>query len=315
MTYLKLNSRITVGSLFFDYVTNVTISKSWQQLTDTATITLPRKLKFKDKKLIDEVGVGDPVLIDLGYSPDLNTEFKGYVTKVKQTVPVKIECEDEMWELKNSSYTQTYDNASISDIRGLIGGSRSIDAVEAKLGPFQISNANGAKILKKLKDDYGLVSWFDNQTLVVGKRYRDNPRTESFDFQENVIENDLEWQKKDDVKIQIVGVSEFSNGNTIKVKVPSDAGDDFNQETRHFFELPESELRNRVNDIVENFRYTGYRGEFTTFGQPFVEHGDEVDLKDQQYPERGGKYFIDAVNVEFGTDGFRRTLKLGKASS
>ena len=91
---LRLNSKITFTSkatgdeIVFDFVNNVEINTSYENLTDTAKITLPRKLNFDGKPIV--VGVtslfkrGDKVKIELGYFPNLRTVFNGYIGLITQ---------------------------------------------------------------------------------------------------------------------------------------------------------------------------------------------------------------------------------------
>ena len=97
------------------FVNNIEIESSFKNLTKTAKITLPRKLTFNGINLVTGqfplFNRGDLILIELGYeyvdnNNNLKTTrkevFRGYVTKIGQTVPITIECEDQMFMLKQA---------------------------------------------------------------------------------------------------------------------------------------------------------------------------------------------------------------------
>lgn len=112
-----------------DFVNNVEIVSSWQNLTDTAKLKIPRNIYIEDQNgntfplllgtaVYENVGNKQPVLlrgdkitIELGYWVDdmkggeklempSEPQFTGYITKIKNRAPLEIECEDEMWQLK-----------------------------------------------------------------------------------------------------------------------------------------------------------------------------------------------------------------------
>jgi hypothetical protein len=65
-----------------------------------------------------------------------------------------------------------------------------------------------------------------------------------------------------------------------------------------------------ADEEIERLRYEGYRGTFTTFGAPRIEHGDVIDLRSDAYPERDGRYLVRAVTTTFGVGGFRQEVTL-----
>ena len=76
--------------------------------------------------------------------------------------------------------------------------------------------------------------------------------------------------------------------------------------------MNEEELKKTATEEMDRLRYVGYRGNFTAFGVPYCTHGDTITLKDSEYPEKDGIYFVDKIIVRSGINGFRRTIYLGK---
>lgn len=64
-----------------------------------------------------------------------------------------------------------------------------------------------------------------------------------------------------------------------------------------------------ADDEIERLKYDGYKGSLTIFGNSF-NHGDIINLKDDSYPERNGRYLIKKVVTTFGQNGFRQKLEL-----
>ena len=97
---IRLNCEIIIGKYRFTYVNQVTINKSYDTFTDTATIVMPNKFKDTNDNLLEIFNEGDAVEIKLGYYPDLTTRFKGYLVKKVPNSPAVFECEDEAYKLK-----------------------------------------------------------------------------------------------------------------------------------------------------------------------------------------------------------------------
>jgi len=53
--------------------------------------------------------------------------------------------------------------------------------------------------------------------------------------------------------------------------------------------------------IKEN-KYTGYRGDVETFGEPIMKHGDMAKITSEKLPERDGTYLIKKVKRVYGVD-------------
>src|SRR5689334_10395974 len=102
---VKMNSRILIGSLVFtNQVNRVVIEESWKNITQTATIKLPRFEKLVGDSNY-KIKVGDRVVIQLGYDDVLLTEFEGYVSSRSFNSPLEFMCEDEMWKQKQRTVT------------------------------------------------------------------------------------------------------------------------------------------------------------------------------------------------------------------
>lgn len=317
MSFYRLICKIKVGIYQFDYVNNVEVNSSVENLTDTAKITLPKKLSFKDKPLANGANAlfkkGDRVKIELGYAGKLletyNTVFEGYVSAIKPNIPFVLECEDAMWLLKQSTITKSWKSVTL---RELLFDIQNLDYVcdDITLGQFRVTRVTPAQILQELKEKYGLYSYIRNSKLIVGKIGQSlDANIKKFVFQEDIVNSDLAYLKKEDIKIKVKGISILPN-NT---KIEYESGDsDGELRTFNYYNLSESELKKVVNADAERIRYEGYKGSFESFLLPFVRHGDIALLDDLLIPDRKGKYLIKSVNTTFGQNGARQKIEIDR---
>ena len=108
---LVLNSNIKIGEFVFDFVNNTSFSASVDELTSGGFIALPKNVVFKkDNQIIENIvggedplfKRGDAVEIKLGYKPNLNTYFKGFVSSITPGFPLVFEVEDDMYSFKQT---------------------------------------------------------------------------------------------------------------------------------------------------------------------------------------------------------------------
>lgn len=310
-----LSSDIRVGQYTFKGVVNVEIQSSWEELTDTCIITIPRKLRFKNKNIA--VGQdplfkrGDKVEVNLGWNGNNSTRFTGYVRTIKIGTPITIICEDEAFLLKQGAKTVSFENPTLKQLLdAVLPTGTKYHALGMNLGQFRIKNATPAKVLDELRRSFGLFSFFINKELYVGFPYP--PETPNkvwkFAFQKNIISDNLDYRRKEDIKVKVKAISMKPDNSKIEVEVGDSNGD---LRTFHHYNLSEKELRKVAEEDLKRIAYSGWKGDFLTFGQQPVIHGDIVELEDDKL-DRKGRYLVKKVVVSFGVDGFRRTIYLDR---
>ena len=204
-----------------DSVNEVQIKSSWKDLTSTAHVVLPKNVAVQNLdgsqfNLIDKptyipvVGTtpvllrGDQIKIELGYRyqnsnniwvEQYNTEFKGWVAKINPKTPLEIECEDNMYLLKQAQCpnmvfparkynvqsiinylllnpTQITDTSSsgyvfqkkvlipqLAQIQQFNGVGASLN-IATNVGDFRTVNDTVASVLMRLRKDYKLECFF-----------------------------------------------------------------------------------------------------------------------------------------------------------
>lgn len=306
---------------------------------------------------------------------EMNTIFIGYITKIKNRAPIEIECEDEMWKLKllrcpnklfpGSQYTVQQMIAELinGDKNNFIAPYKITDGIDGgiktNVGDFRTQNETVAQVLERLRKDGGLYSYFrinkntdgtfSNELRCSGIVYYPQDRnTEIFAFQENIIKDELEYTRKEDLNIAVKAHAEFLTsvtGNNLdgspktkrqRVEVMVDKNGVIRKEDEKTFHgdiiiipvlIPNnienldltgkgikvtelSYITQKAKEYLPKFYYTGFRGAFSTFGLPNVRHGDAAHILDNTLPEREGIYLIKQVITTTGMQGFRQKITL-----
>jgi len=322
----------------FNFVHSIEIESSYENLTDTCKITIPRKLTFEGADLF--VGddpifkCGDKIEVSIGYVPNITKVFSGYIKTVGSNVPTILECEDGMYLLKQ--YTVNYPSKKALDkvistlkvhpatiplkvkLDELLDFCLTPKEIEYEvvdnidLGSFRVINASPAMVLDKLKSEYGLYSYFRDGILHVGFANDASVTSEAeLKMEEVVINSDtLEWSRAEDVRIKCVAISIFPDNTKSD---PIEFGDaDGNQITIRKYNMDAKSLEFAAKEWISENKYTGYKGDIETFGEPIIKHGDRVKLTSVKLPERDGTFLVKKVKRIYSVDsGNHQVLTLG----
>ena len=301
----------------FASVSKVSVSRSYDKQTQTASVTLPRNVNYNKKNIYEGANAimrrGDKIKIIAAYFPNETVIFTGYISKINNNVPVEILCEDEMFLLKqtispNLSFPSVDLNTFIGKMLTNINVPYKVD-LTAQLGQIRLQEVSIGKVLQVLRDQYGLFSFFKNGVLRVGLPfYKEEAMKAVFLFEKMIKEGmSLTYLKKDDVKVQIKGI--LIKNNQREEFIYGDPSGDI----RTVFQLggTKADLDAKCNSFLEQANYTGYYGSFKTFLEPLVVPGDYAVVDSWKYPERKGKYLIKSVTTEVSvTDGGKQTIEL-----
>lgn len=351
--------------MVLNFVTEYSVDSSWKNLTDGGTVVIPKNLYYRDalnnKIALGSTNVnaggfngeplfmkGDKITVKSGYYGDnLETVFDGFITKVGSKIPIEFTVEDNMWLLKQKPMdAKTFTSSdTLEDILNYLvaGTGLTVKALtKTNLGPFTIGNETAAKVLSRLQSDYGLEAYFRGNELKCGVYIYDAETAVKhvFDFNKNIIDDDLEYMRKDDVKLSaiahntiVVSGGGTTNDGQTKTKKKRIAvlvelvGDSYKAtdvtdghtpaneegERRTFFFPGAStveELGALAFEQLKKYYYSGFKGTFTTFGIPFVKFGDNVKLIDRKLPERNGLYKVKSIKYSGGIGGIRQQIEL-----
>lgn len=319
-TYI-MTSRLSFPStpnrraITLNFLESVRIESSWKLLTDTATITLPRKViqRLYDKHNIKQVfRRGDPVRIALGYNGDNIEQFSGYITEVSADIPIQLKCEDEMYRLKQLPVNYSAKNASLSSLLTAIVPNYTIEANEGEqLGAVRFAETTVSQVLEKLQQDKNIYSYFDGDKLVSGKVYADNVDAplHRFQLERNAVSNNLQYRRGEDIKILIIARA-IVNGKKTEYKIGENGGDVYKLNYTSSEVIALEDLQRKAEADYNNLKADGFDGSFTAFGIPSVQHGDRVDLSSRLYEDRSGQYYVEGVTKTFSKSGYRQEIKL-----
>lgn len=317
---IRLNCEIRIGNYKFTYVNNVVIRKSYDTYTDTAVITMPNKFKDTNDNILEIFNVGDEIEIKLGYYPELITRFKGYLTKKLPGSPAVFECQDEAWKLKKQGLSN-YSKLGIS-LETLISDNYSgtYEVEDVEVGDWQIQKSSTLiDVFEKLKDLYGLFSYFEDETLKVKfKTSIINETINKLSYQYNIIDGNLQYTEGKDVDAVSYYASKQDDGtllesfayydsdNVIKISTTNPGG------TLNKFSIPnqtQSNLNTLAAQRLPNLYYTGTSGSITAFGKPIFNIGDKLQLIDEKYTERNGIFAVKSIVDDFGINGYRQIIE------
>jgi hypothetical protein len=326
---LRLTSRITIGEWSFNSCVEVEIHSSWEDMTDRCTITIPRKVKWIDKDLAagdaPALTVGNPVTVELGYDFNYTTYFVGYVVSIGAKTPVTIECQDAFWFLKQCSGSFVYGAGTLlstvtdkvkmiyeaSPIFATHGVSLTFNPLaNTQVGSVRADKVSMAFVLSSIQKKSGIVSFVRNGIVYSGLAYYEDQRnTIAREFNYNIIEDSLEQKKAEDTKIKLT-VKSIDNKNLAPVEVGDAEGDAVTILVSGV--TTQAQMRERGEAELPRYKFDGWKGSFTTFGDVFIKHGDVIELTDPIIKDRNGSFFVKKVTTRFGTDGFRNTVELHK---
>ncbi len=310
---LRLSRDIQIEEFILDGVVNIEIESSWDMLTDVCRMTFPRKVDWLGKSIAfgseSKLNKGDTVNIALGYDDENDVAFQGFVTSISSKIPVEIKCEDHAWLLKQKTHTLSFADANLKDVlAAILPANIDVVAPDLRLGPFRLSKATAAQTFDYIRKQFFQKAFFRDGTLYVGFAYQAGlQKAHTLRFDINVVDNSLDFVLEEDVKIKLKIINITPGNQREEFEFGDQEGE---QRTLHYYDKNEADIKMIGEEEIKRMKYTGYRGSLTTFGKPFINHGDEVKLVDLFYPERDGRYLVKKVLRTFGIDGYRQQLEL-----
>jgi len=326
---------------------------------------------------------GDKITISFGYRyyldqinhinevEEVAQVFDGYIVEVSSKKPITLKCEDNMYLLKQISCTPQTWKGTVEDLFASLLKDTKFTVnrlTQTTIGPFMILNETVAQLADRLRKDAHLECYFKNvkqkdgtvisEFRVGSKVYLDSDNVDAngnaisttFKFQQNIISDDLQYKRKDDVILSAIVNSNYETftgdetadgfaktkkeklqllvfWNKKKKKSDGSLGDwdyikklknvelppnvEGERRTLHFINiLNEKKLFQKGIEELQKYFYTGFKGKFVTFGIPYIKQGDNVNILDDILPERNGRYKVKGVEYNGGVQGHRQTIIL-----
>lgn len=373
----------------FNFLNKYEIVSTWDTLTDTAKVVFPKNIVAKDLQNNDvplqgsNINIGGDTLNDKG-NIDLNNAplflrgdkisiqagywyedqfgieqqyvkllFTGYINKVMSKLQITLECEDNMWLLKQIPAPDKIwgNNISLQDVfKTCLKGSKfeqaggtvktqSNTSISFETGTFYTKGETVAQVLARIKRDLKIGSYMKDLELRIGyptyypEDVQNQLRPYQFIFQKNIISDNLQYMRKDDIVMSATAQSFYSEQQTTQTKdghtktrqkklmvfiwadpltqtfksktitdtsqIPvNQAGERFT----FFFPFAKStgELIKLATNELQKKYYTGFKGDFTTFGIPLIPYGDNIILNNPVIPDQNGTYKVKSVTYTGG---------------
>ena len=306
---------IRLGDFRLGMLDKVEIHRSVELLADTATIVLPGAEYNKALEVESLIKRGDLVSITIGYEETgLREEFRGWIQRIStDDGSITIECEDDLYKFRksipNEELKQVTLEALLKKMISDIGESFKLDCTYSwTYEKFVINTATGYDVLKKVQEESGADIYLADDTLHVHAPAETVGDDVYYDFALNVEECDLTYRTAEDRKVQVVVKATMPDGTVKEIETGSTGGDKVEIRCAT---SDEASMRQRGQTEVKRLSFDGYEGNITTWLIPYCKPGDTAELRDEDYPEKDGRYFVQAVTTEFSRDGGKRTVELG----
>lgn len=323
--YHNISLRITIANeLQFTVCKSIKIESSVQVLSDTAKLELPREFKnaiddlgksinIAGKSILDFIKRGDAIKIEFGYDGDLQTEFEGYITKVGAEIPLLLECEDEMFQLKKAPrITKFIKTGKLIDIlQAVLPSQYTIESnADYSIGKWLIEDATPFNVLEELREKAGIRAYFKNPTtLCVGMIVDFKAEAvHNFNFSENVRRgSSLKFEQKESKPLEVIVKSKQLNGQEYSYSAGVKGGD---TKTITMPGLTKAEIKIWADKSYESLSINGFEGSLDSWCYPRTKPGHAAQLYRPYYKDRhqDGRYFIESVTIDVnGSDGIKRT--------
>ena len=312
MYTLSLKIEITGSRKWdIDFVNQVEVVRDMECLTDTCSITLPKRVKW-DGESETPIKRGDGVKVWLGYDGQLELAFVGYVRDVGLKTPVVITCEDEMYRLKlTPAKPMAYRSVDLSTLLADQGLGSAKVMGEQMLGAYRVTDATVASLLGRLSEN-GIRSFYmmegGGSVLYSGVLFeRGTQPVQVFRTGLNIIsDQNLTQQKAEAMRIKVKAVSLLPDNTKVKLELGDQDGE---LRTLHTYNKQEAELRAWAEQELKRLKVDGLTGSFTTFGFRLVDKLDNIGIIIDG--QKMGVYQVKKNVIKFGVSGYRQEITLG----
>ena len=315
---LSLSAKITIFSKktwTLHKIESCEIVRDIENVTAKCTITVPKRIRWFNEPAIP-IKRGDRIVVELGYDLNYEIAFTGYITKITAKTPVKIECEDEMYNLKNTAVKKkSYSNTDLQTILSeQCPAGLNIEVFGTQtIGKYVANFDTVAQLLGDLKEN-GFTFFFKHGTLYGGMMFDYNEKLggkkqvfQDGEFGNIIDDENLLWTDAENMQLRVKAISNSTSG---KKKLSVELGDkEGNLETINMINATKEELEKRAKKHLTERKSSGFVGSFKTFGVKLVWLLDLIKIKTADRPE-GGVYKVQRNKITFG-NGYQQEIKIG----
>lgn len=313
MMYYDMNWKIKIGKYQLGMLHSVEITRSVEQLSDTAKIVLPGAVFNKALEVEQKIKRGDKVIIELGYGENLSTEFEGYLDSIStDDGSITLNCEDSLFLLKKAVSDKEFTNPGLTDILNYImpqDFTLKCDYI-FNYDKYVIRSATAYQVLKKIQEETKANIYLKGKELHVHPQYSELFGKAIYSFQENIEKSDLEYKNAEDRKVEVTVEGKSKDGKVIRETVGEKGGDNITLKIDGVSD-PKT-LRNLAVEQLKVKSYTGYSGSFTGWLVPYCDAGYAVTISDTDYEYKSGIYYCTEVTTIMNSSGGKRNIILGR---
>ena len=330
---LEPKSEIVIGSFKFRGVTDVEIRNSIHSYINTAKIIIPATCTIKKKgqgatgKLLntgEQFKDGDAVTISLYVNGKGGQEFKGFVSRRGEDVPLVIECEGYSYLMRrannvNKLWKQAKVSTILKDAMGSLPITVKVDSVaDIELTNIQAKNASAAEVLDLvIKECKGALNAFfiEPDVLWVGMAYlpQGDGVKDSFSSPEVKyrigynVQRDNSLKQREPYNIEVVVLTKKTKRER-GAPSPDLTANVIKWTSNH---LGADGLDKLKQALVRKKSYTGYEGSIHAFFIPLCYPGYKAFVSNPVYKDRDGVYLVEGIVVRFGDRGYWRSVEIG----
>jgi hypothetical protein len=307
--------QITIGKYELNMLDSAKITRSVEQLSDTAEIVLPGTCFNKAVEIESKIKRGDSVLILAGYDGTLVNEFQGFVESIStDDGAIKLNCEDAIFQFRKPVTDKEFTSPDVKDllqyICSQIGGYSLSCDYSFKYDKFVVLNNTGYDVLKKIQEESKANVYLKDKVLHVHPQYKEIFGTVKYSFQDNIEKSELEYKDVRDRVVEIIVGGKGKDGKVIRETAGSTGGD---QETIKIGGVSDpATLKNLAQERLNSKSYTGYSGSFTGWLLPYCDAGYKASVRDNDYEFKNGDYYVLAVETTISSSGGIRKVTVGK---
>ncbi len=297
--YLNMGVKITLGKIHFYNVSRLKVTETIMELGDRAVIELPRNFgKLNNKPVLDFIKVGDPVIIEIGYNGLLAQEFTGFISKISADSPLVIECDDEIWPLKQNSFVISAKKRSLKELLKLIAPGYTLDVPEMTI-KRGLDHASTYEMLRWIQQEFGLFCRVKDKKLTLGYPWDWKPGQKRHKYvrQLNIRKDRLKWKTKSEFKVRIRAF--YMEGKHKKAVYVGDPEKGAKCSDVGVIADSAQDAKNNARAIFEKSSFDGFTGSLLAWGIPRIHAGDSIDYEDRTQPEKNGSYLVPAVQIEY----------------
>ena len=310
-----LNWHIKLGRYKLMLLDWAEIHSSVDLLADTATIKLPAMNLNKSLGVESRLKIGDSVVIQSGYDGKLETEFEGFIQRIgSDDGSITLQCEDGLYDFRKPVKDKAFKASTVNDIASYltseIGGYQVNCDYNFTYDKFIISRATAYDVLRKLQEESKANIYLKGKELHIHPAYIEKYGEVSYDFSMKVEKSDLIYKRADERKFEVEVEGIDKDGKRVVEVIGTPGGD--KRSIKIYGVSDPATLQARGEEELKRINYDGLEGSLTGWLKPICRPGFSAKIKDEEYPEKDGSYYVVAVTTKISLAGGVRTVQLGR---